>query len=263
MNELKKKYRLVEFNNGSIISQKKIKNSWKKIFSLASPESKCCPICGHHIRKDKICKFHGSINKLNIEFNLIYGGFYQTNYLSKPLNEFTKELLLFRNSTTFDDWYIYYLLLQKRWDAYKNRKNYNWLILIPTSSHGMELIAQKFADENNLHYIDWRAIFKYNPIKSIKYIKKQKERKEIVEKKYQIKDKQILLDLHYGPGIVMDDIYNTGMTMTYIIKLILDNINAHKKMQKLKLTGLVLARTKSKKLRYLILPKKTLNKETF
>ena len=76
-------------------------------------------------------------------------------------------------------------------------------------------------------------------------------RRQLVKDKYRINlpSLQKTKDKILGNGIIMDDVLNTGMTISYILNLLAEHINLSK------VRGLTLARTKGKKIKYVKFPK--------
>ena len=101
-------------------------------------------------------------------------------------------------------------------------------------------------------YIPWEDIFNYLPIKSIRYERSKLSRKQIIKDKYSINLQKLpkTKNRNSGNGIIMDDVLNTGMTIFYILRLLNNNFKL------LKIKGLVFARTKGKKVKYVKFPKK-------
>jgi len=242
-----KKIRVIELPTGALVIQKIKKNTWKKDFSISPIEQNICSICGHPLSLNEDCSYHSEFSDLDINFSLCYGGYYQTDLNNKPLNEYSKRVQHFN----IDDIGLFLKILIKRWNILPDKNDYRWITIVPTRNKNMPKLAKLLAEQIELLYIPWEDIFNYKPIKSIRYEKSKISRKQLIKDKYSIN----LQKLHntknriLGNGIIMDDVFNTGMTIFYILRL----LNNHLTLSKVK--GLVFARTKGKKIRYLKFPK--------
>jgi len=76
-------------------------------------------------------------------------------------------------------------------------------------------------------------------------------RRQLVKDKYSINlpSLQKTKNKITGNGIIMDDILNTGTTISYILRLLAEHIDLSK------VKGLTLARIKGKKIKYVKFPK--------
>ena len=246
MNE-EKKVRVIELPTGALVIQKMKKNTWKKDFSISPIEKNICSICGHPLSFKEDCSYHSEFSDLKIDFSLCYGGYYQTDLNNKPLNEYSKRIQCYN----IDDIELFLEILIKRWKILPDKNDYRWIFIVPTRNKNISILANLFAEEFELLYIPWEDIFNYTPIKSIRYEKSRISRKQLIKDKYSINLQKVQKTKNRisGSGIIMDDVFNTGMTIFYILKL----LNNHLTLSKVK--GLVFARTKGKKIRYVKFPK--------
>jgi predicted amidophosphoribosyltransferase len=203
------------------------------------------------LKKKKKCKFHTELESLKTRFSIVYGGYYQTALNSKSTNAFTERIHLFRklkgNNEIINQMTD---ILNIRWKRISDKLDYKWIFSVPSTIQNLSDLTQNFAKKHNLQYINWNNLFQYNPIKSIKYSKSQAERRKLIKHKYLLKSEiedDIINKLKY-PGIILDDIFNSGMTMTQIIK----PLEIIRKIPKIK--GVVLARTRGKKIRFIKFP---------
>jgi len=244
-----KRFRLIKFQDGAIVIQKKENKSWETDFTISPLSDNICPKCGHPLLKNQSCKFHSELKSISSAFSLCYGGYYQTDLNFKPLNEYSRRIQNFKNNSNYIE--IFYKILKYRWNNSKDEIDYSWMTLVPTRNKNMEILTEIIASKLNLNYLHWENVFKYFPIGSVKYERNKKKRKNLVTNKYKLNLDNInktKIDLSL-PGVIMDDIFNTGMTMSYIINLI------SKKTIPTKIKGLVLARTLGKQIRYIQFPK--------
>ncbi len=248
MNDIEQNFRLLEFPNGALIIQKKTSSSWKTDFSIPPLKANVCLTCGHPLLEEQKCKYHSELKNIPTIFSLCYGGYYQTDINFKALNEYTKRIQRFHQCS--HDVPIFLAILKSRWEKIPDKEDYKWLTHVPSQNSNMETIAQLFAKDYSLKYISCQDIFNYIPITSIKYQQRKKKRRELIKSKYHLNIDQIKNYERYlsGSGILMDDIFNSGMTMAYLINLLSKNI----KLGRIK--GIVLARTKGKTIDYLKLP---------
>lgn len=241
------KIRVIELPTGALVIQKIKKNTWKKDFSISPIEKNICSICGHPLSLNEDCSYHSEFLDLNIVFSLCYGGYYQTDLNNKPLNEYSKRIQYFNT----DDIETFLKILIRRWNILPDKKDYHWITIIPTRNKNIPKLAKLFAEQIKLLYIPWEDIFNYNPIKSIRYEKRKISRKQLIKDKYSINLQKIhtIKNRISGNGIIMDDVFNTGMTIFYILRL----LSNHLTLSKVK--GLVFARIKGKKVKYVKFPK--------
>lgn len=243
----KQKIRVIELPTGALVIQKIENNTWKKDFSISPIEQNICSTCGHPISPHEVCSYHSELSGLPIEFSLCYGGYYQSDLNHKPLNEYSKRIQYF-NTKDID---LILNILIKRWNTLPDKRDYHWITTIPTRNKAMPKLAKLFAKQFELLYIPSEALFNYTSIKSIRYEKKKITRKQLIKDKYSIN----LPKLHNtksrisGNCVIMDDVLNTGATISYIMRLLNKNLTLSK------VKGLVFARTKGKKVRYLKFPK--------
>ncbi len=243
----KQRIRVIELPTGALVIQKKEKNTWKKDFSISPIEQNICSICGHPLSLSEVCSHHSELSDLPIEFSLCYGGYYQSDLNHKPLNEYSKRIQYFNT----EDINLFLNILIKRWNKFSDRDDYHWITIVPTRNKNLPKIAKLFAKQFDLLYISWEDIFNYISIKSIKYERRKITRRQLIKDKYSINlpKLQITRNRISGNGIIMDDVLNTGATIFYILEL----LNNHLTLSKVK--GLVFARTKGKKVRYVKFPK--------
>ena len=243
----KQKIRVIELPTGALVIQKIENNTWKKDFSISPIEQNICSICGHPISPHEVCSYHFELSDLPIEFSLCYGGYYQSDLNHKPLNEYSRRIQYF-NTKDID---LILNILIKRWNTLPDKNDYHWITTIPTRNKAMPKLAKLFARQFELLYIPCEDLFNYTSIKSIRYEKKKITRKQLIKDKYSINlpKLQNTKSRISGNGVIMDDVLNTGATISYILEL----LNNHLTLSKVK--GLVFARTKGKKVRYVKFPK--------
>ncbi len=244
---IKKRIRVIELPTGALVIQKMEKNTWEKDFSISPIEKNICSICGHPLSLNEKCSYHSEFSGLSVDFSLCYGGYYQSDLNNKPLNEYSKRIQYF-NEDNID---LFLNILIKRWNAILNKNNYHWITIVPTRNKIILILAKLFAKEFELTYIPWENLFNYKLIKSIRYEKNKITRKQLIKDKYSINLTKIRTtkDRISGNGIIMDDVFNTGTTMFFLLRL----LNNHLILSKIK--GLVFARTKGKQVRYVKFPK--------
>lgn len=242
-----KKVRVIKLPTGALVIQKKEENIWKRDFSISPIEKNLCSICGHPLPLDKECTYHTELLDLPIDFSLCYGGYYQSDLKNKPLNEYSKRIRQFNTK----DIELFLKILIKRWESLPDKDDYNWITIVPSKNKNIPRLARLFAERYDLLYIAWKNIFHYTPIKSIRYIRRKMTRRQLVKDKYSINlpSLQKTKNKITGNGIIMDDILNTGTTISYILRLLAEHIDLSK------VKGLTLARTKGKKIKYVKFPK--------
>lgn len=248
MNDIEQNFRLLEFPNGALIIQKKTFSSWKTDFSIPPLKANVCLTCGHPLLEEQICKYHSELKIILTDFSLCCGGYYQTDINFKALNEYTKRIQKFYQGS--HDIPIFLAILKSRWKKIPDKEEYKWLTHVPSKNSNIETLARLFAKDYNIKYIPCHDIFKYIPITSIKYQRGKKTRNELIKSKYHLNTNQIknYESCLSGSGILIDDIFNSGMTMAYLINLL------SKKIKLGRIKGIVLARTKGKTIDYLKLP---------
>lgn len=242
-----RKVRLIELPTGALVIQKKEEEAWKRDFSISPIVRYSCSVCGHPLEVDEECSYHNNFKGLPIDFSLCFGGYYQSDLKNKPLTEYSKRIKKF-NATNID---LFLKILITRWERVSDKNDYTWITVVPSKNSYISRLAQLFAEKYQFQYIPWEVLFHYTPIKSIRYIKRKKTRKKLIREKYSINLERLQENKSKitGNGIIMDDVLNTGMTIFYILELLVD----HVKLTKVK--GLTLARTKGKKVRYVKFPK--------
>lgn len=243
----KEKVRVIELPTGALVVQKKVQNIWKRDFSISPIEKNICSICGHPLSLNEECSYHNEFKDLHVDFSLCYGGYYQSDLKNKPLNEYSKRIRKFNTSEI----YLFLKILIKRWETLPDKNDYCWITIVPTKNESMSKLAKLFAEQYKLDYIPWMYLFHYNPLKSIRYLRRNVNRRQLVENKYCINLAMLVKvkEKIRGNGIIMDDVLNTGTTIFYILRLLTNHISLSK------IKGLTLARTKGKRIRYIKFPK--------
>jgi len=243
----KREVRVIELPTGALVIQKEVEGTWKRDFSISPIELHICLTCGHPLSPEEDCTYHNEFINSSIDFSLCYGGYYQSDLKNKPLNEYSKRIRQFNPN----DIELFLKILIIRWETIHDKEDYNWITIVPSKNDNMPRLAELFAERYGLLYIVWEDLFHYTPIKSIRYLRRKKNRRQLIKDKYRINlpNLQKIKNNISGNGIIMDDVLNTGMTMSYILSLLVEHIDLPK------IRGLTLARTKGKKIKYIKFPK--------
>jgi len=205
-------------SRGFILHKKNSSNEWEYYYSIAGPPQSSCQICGYPLKESEECLHHKGFKGIELDFDLKFAGYYQTDLKQRPTNDITKRILLMRNSKGINYFSELYLLYYSLIKSILEKNELYWGTWIPTRNQILIKIAQKVFTNLSIPII--------NPFDFIQYdysAKNHNNRQVYVKEKYKPNKNcpnVVRKTIFYRKGVILDDIVHTCHTMGRILKII-------------------------------------------